>query len=372
MDKLQYTSDLYGKNVFSHFNTDGLPDGMADYHKKNFQKYFGLSEAQFKGLKVLDTGSGCGRQATVLALMGANVTGADLSPENVARGKRLKAHYKLDNLEFFQHDFMKPFGGQYDLVSAHNWVQHTENPAQVIQNLLSSLRVGGKIYLSVYLAGTFRFFIAQIAREILHPECQEMVKKLVKFHYPAGFSGFRNPDDICMEIILDDFFVPYCNTTTFDIFVRDFDKLGCRPLTKGPQIPGLPGIDSIYLRMAFEKEKNSSRTDLEFTGPMLDEFDTSFDYVKPSAELAKKVIAHFKRLDDPVLSCSFVLGLFRVRSETNRSNDGPWKHGILQSYLKSVLSDSLKEISMADTARAWKESEEQGLECPTPPGARYY
>ena len=372
MDKLKYTSDLYGKNVFKHFDTAGLPEGMVNYHKANFQKYFSLQEKDFKGLHVLDTGSGCGRQATVLALMGANVVAADLSADNVERGKKLKAHYKLNTIEFHQHDFMKPFGGKFDLVSAHDWVQHTENPAHVIKNLLSSLKVGGKLYLSVYLAGTFRFFIAQIAREILDPEWQDLTKKLVKFHYPTGFKQFNNPDDICMEHIFDDFFVPYCNTTTFDALIADLKKLNCRPVTTRSEIPGLDGIDSIYLRMAFEKLGDNIQGDLKFTGPMMDEFDAKPSHVKESVVLAKKAIEFFKTENDPVASCSFALGLFRVRAETSRSIDGPKKHKALQKYLKSVLSESLEEISMADTLQIWNEAGTNGSERPTPPGAIYY
>lgn len=372
MDKLKYTSDLYGKNIFKYFDTAGLPEGMVQYHKANFQKYFGLSEKGFKGLHVLDTGSGCGRQAIVLALMGANVAAADLSPDNVERGKRLKAHYKLNNIEFHQHDFMKPFGGSFDLVSAHNWVQHTENPSHVIKNLLSSLKVGGKLYLSVYLAGTFRFFIAQIAREILNPNWQDLMKKLVKFHYPTGFKPFNNPDDICMELIFDDFFAPYCNTTTFELLIADLEKLNCQPVTPKQEVPGLDGIDSIYLRMAFKKLGDTVQGGLKFTGPMMNEFDAAPDHLKESATLAKRVIRFFKTANDPVASCSFALGLFRVRAETSRSTDGPKKHKVLQKYLKSVLSESVEEISMADTARIWGERDRNGLECPTPPGAIYY
>jgi 2-polyprenyl-3-methyl-5-hydroxy-6-metoxy-1,4-benzoquinol methylase len=366
--KLKYTSDLYGKKIFKYFNTEGLADGMVKYHKSNFQKYFGLKEGEFKGLRILDTGTGTGRHAIVLALMGANVTAADLSPDNLMRANALKAYYGLENIEFIQHDFMKPFGGQFDLVSAHCWVQHTENPAYVIKNLVSSLKVGGRLYLSVYLAGTFRFFVAQVAREVLKPEWHGLAEKFVKYHFPTGFKQFNNPGDISMENMFDDFFVPYCNTTTYDLLMADMKKLDCLTITAKPQIPDLEGLDSTYLRMGFEKSGTNLKSGLKFTGPMMDEFISHLPHVKESAKLAKKAIALFKKRNDPTASVSFALGLFRVRAETNRSLDGKKKHAILQNYLKSVLSKELKEISVTDTMQIWDELAER----PIPPGQKYY
>ena len=47
---------------------------------------------------MLETGAGCGRHAIVLALLGANVIAADLSLENVEKGKQLKKYYNLSNV----------------------------------------------------------------------------------------------------------------------------------------------------------------------------------------------------------------------------------------------------------------------------------
>ncbi|GEM_PF-6581589 len=377
MDKLKYTSDLYGKGHFQYaIDRLELPKGFIDYHKNNYSKYFNLPQQEFKGLNVLETGSGCGRHAIVLALMGANVIAADLSFENVERGKQLKKYYNLSNVEFYQHDFMSPFKHktEFDLVSAHNWVQHTANPSLVIQNLLSSLKRDGKIYLSLYLAGTVRFFVAQIAREILKPEWYDLMKGLVKFHYPTGFKSFNNPDDICMEIIFDDFFVPYCNTVTYDILMHDMEQLNCKPITAKPSLGDIHGVDHIYLRMGFRKCGDPVPSGpLQYTGPV-DEFSESrIDHLNESIALSKKVIAHFRELNDPAASCSFCLGLFRVRAETSRDIDGSKKHKFLQAYLNSVLDNSVKGISLHyDTASLWEDADRNNAEPPTAPGAVFY
>lgn len=104
-----------------------LSDGFINYHKNNFSKYFKIPEEGFSGLKVLETGCGPGKHAVVLALMGANVTGVDLSAENIRRAEKLKEFYKLNNIYFIKGDLMRPFNdyGEFDLISSHNWIQHT-------------------------------------------------------------------------------------------------------------------------------------------------------------------------------------------------------------------------------------------------------
>ncbi len=377
MDKLKYTSDLYGKGHFKYaIDNLKLPEGFVAYHKNNYSKYFNLPQSEFKNLNVLETGAGCGRHAIVLALLGANVIATDLSPENIERGKELKKYYNLSNVQFYQHDFTAPFKSQieFDLVSAHNWVQHTENPSLVIWNLLSSLKKGGKIYLSLYLARTFRFFIAQIARGVLKLEWYDLMKEYVKFHFPTGFRGFNNPDDICMEIIFDDFFVPYCNTVTYEILMHDAELLNCKPITPKPPLGDTHGVDCIYLRMGFQKCGEASFSNsLQYTRE-IDEFSAPMpDHVKESAALSNKIISHFGKLNDPVAACSFCLGLFRVRAETSRTMDGFEKHKLLQSYLNSVLDNSVKSISLHyDTAGLWDEARKNNGELPAAPGAIFY
>ena len=247
-----FTVRLYGKDQFKYsIDTLKLPDGFVKYHKNNFCKYFKIPEEGFSGLRVLDTGCGPGKHAVVLALMGAKVTGVDLSEENIQRGEKLKEFYKLDNLNFVKVDLMNPFDGygEFDLISAHNWIQHTENPSIVLKNLISVLKMGGRLYLSTYHANTFRFFIAQIARNLLKKDHYDLMKTLVKFHYPTGFREFNNPDDICMETIFDDFFVPYCHATTYDIVLEDAKKLGCIAITQRPELKEIYDIENVPLEL---------------------------------------------------------------------------------------------------------------------------
>ncbi|MFC1521619.1 class I SAM-dependent methyltransferase [Elusimicrobiota bacterium] len=156
---------------------------------------------------MLKTECGPGKHAAVLRIMDADVAAMDLSRENIARAKQLRKSYELNNMKFKRHDLMTPFAStEFDLISAHNWMQHSRNPSVAMHNLVSVLKIGGKFYLSLYHAKTFRFFIAQIARSILTQKHYPLMRRLVRYHFPAGFREFNNPDDIYMANIFDDFF----------------------------------------------------------------------------------------------------------------------------------------------------------------------
>lgn len=349
INDLNFTAQLYGEGQFKYSIDDPrLPEGFITYHKKNFCTYFSIEESHFNKYEVLDTGCGPGKHAIVLALMGANVTACDLSNDNLIKAKALKRFYGLNNINFYQYDLMKPFtlGDSFDLVSAHNWMQHTETPSLVFVNLINSMKIGGKIYLSLYLAGTFRFFITQIARSILKRGDYQLGREMVKYFFPLGFKGFNNPDDICMENIFDDFFVPYCNTTTYETVLSDAEKSGCKLLSNIPDSSLLHNEDNLPLRVTFEKVTNTvAHHSLDFNKP-IDEFvSPKSREIEISIALASKAIEYFSHIDNPIMRVSFAMGLYRVRAETCNIRDSKLKHDRLRQYLELTLDHSSKAIS---------------------------
>jgi len=358
----EFTTMLYGKNQFQYsVDKIELPVGFIKYHKTNFSNHFKLKESNFKGKKILETGCGPGKHAVVLSLMGANVTAVDLSLDNIQKGEKLKKFYNLSNLSFIQHDLMKPldYKNKFDLISSHNWIQHTENPSTVLKNLVSNLKKkgGGRLYISTYHANTFRFFITQIARIMLKREYYELMYNLVKFHFPTGFKEFNNPDDIYLENIFDDFFVPYCHATTYDIVINDAKKLGLVPITEIPDLKQLYSLDNIPLRIGLEKKeyKDFTKRRFKFTRPV-DEFAAKVpSYISESIKLSKKTIKYLNKLDNACINCSFCLGLYRIRAQTCKMDNPKEKHQILQQYLEATLLNSTKSISsIYDTAKMYE------------------
>jgi SAM-dependent methyltransferase len=89
------------------------------YHKLYFERDEQEAEAfirklvshlQIKpGSRVLDVACGRGRHSKILASMGFDVTGIDLSPNSIEYAKQ----FETDNLQFFIHDMRLPFWGNY-------------------------------------------------------------------------------------------------------------------------------------------------------------------------------------------------------------------------------------------------------------------
>jgi 2-polyprenyl-3-methyl-5-hydroxy-6-metoxy-1,4-benzoquinol methylase len=346
---LRFTQKLYGQGQFRYsVDNPELPAGFVRYHKANFAKYFSLDEAEFKGRNTLDTGCGPGKHAMILALMGAQVTATDLTSLNLEKAAVLKEHYGLDNITFRQHDSMHPvtFGAPYDLVSAHNWIQHAESPALVLKNLTAATRVGGRIYLSAYRAGTFRFFITQIARNLLGQSRYERMRVLLRYAFPTGFKEFDNPEDIYMENILDDFFVPNCHSTTYGVVLHDAELIGLRPISEIPADEGLAGLDNVPLRVGLEKveEREADPAELDWTAPV-DEFAVDDPVLLRSAELAREVSSTLAVRGDDSELCCFCLGLYRLRAQLNKATDVEYRHLVLQDYLETALDPGLKRIS---------------------------
>ena len=350
--KLDFTKFVYGDKQFQYANkAEYLPEGFIQYHKDNFKKYFGLNESEFINKNVLDTGVGAGKHAAVLALMGANVLGIDLTEKNIEKANDLKNKLNLNNLDFKVGNLMEPIDSDsnFDLISAHNWMQHAENPSKVMENLVNKLELNGKLYLSLYQGNTFRFLIAQIARNVLIQEDYNTCESLVRFHFPGGFQQFNNYLDIYLENIFDDFFVPYCNTTSYRVILDDAEKMGLKPITNLPKKNMIYDVDNLALRIGFIKikEKDYKNVNLKFT-TFINEFDADEPQLKDIHDLINLNINYFKNSNDQYEKCSFCLGLYRVRAEVNKFTDIEKRFKHLKSYLEQSLDTSHWSIAAAN------------------------
>lgn len=84
----------------------------VDHDEKEAQAFIHklVSRLELKpGSRVVDVACGRGRHSVILAAMGFDVTGIDLSPSNIEYAKQ----FERDNLQFFVHDMRLPFWGNY-------------------------------------------------------------------------------------------------------------------------------------------------------------------------------------------------------------------------------------------------------------------
>lgn len=106
--------------------------------------------------KLFDVACGSGRYSKVLASMGFEVTGIDISFEAIAKAKK----YETDNLEFFQHDMRLPFRINYfdaafNFFTSFGYFRTEREHTDAIRTIAGSLKLNGLLvfdYLNVHYA----------------------------------------------------------------------------------------------------------------------------------------------------------------------------------------------------------------------------
>lgn len=108
-----------------------------------------LEEIGAAPCRVLDIGCGAGFLANALAQAGHEVTGVDLSEPSLAVARR---HDRTGRVRYLRADALDlPFQpGQFDVVCAMDFLEHIEDPAQLIRSVSGLLRPGGKFFFHTF------------------------------------------------------------------------------------------------------------------------------------------------------------------------------------------------------------------------------
>ena len=333
---------IYGEFLHEYSVKKKISLGQIRYHKKNFQNYFKLNQDKLRNKSILDTGSGPGIHSAILCMLGLKVTAVDLSKKNILKVKKIKNTYNFKNLNYKLHDLSKPlkFREKFDLISCHNWIQHTPNPYLILKNLSKNLKVGGRIYISCYQTFVFRCFIAKICRSILSVKHFDKMKLICLNLFPFGFKTYKNYDHAQFGLMFDDFFTPFFKTISYQELKRDFESLGFKLITKIPKFKDLKVEHMPYVRMGFQKVQNNFnmnyRPNFSKSG---DNFTLSKNKISnTSINLAKKVINKFKsKKSSDIEKILFCASLFDLSSRF--SNDKSYeKYKYLNSFLDRVLN----------------------------------
>ena len=138
---------------------------MGDIHDEVVAKYYGCGLTipnQLEGLRILDLGSGSGRDCYIAAkLVGENgsVVGIDMTAEQLAvANKHLDYHrdkygYKKSNVQFIKGniDHLEELGlapNSFDLIISNCVINLATNKRKVLQDAFKLLKKGGEMYFS--------------------------------------------------------------------------------------------------------------------------------------------------------------------------------------------------------------------------------
>lgn len=108
------------------------------------------------GSRMLDIACGKGRHCKILASLGFQVTGLDISPDNIEYARQFESR----NLEFYIHDMRLPFRGRYydfvfNFFTSFGYFRTRREHDAAIRMVARALRPGGKFvidYLNVHYA----------------------------------------------------------------------------------------------------------------------------------------------------------------------------------------------------------------------------
>lgn len=125
--------------------------------------------AVLKGARVVDVGCGGGLLSEAMASAGADVVGIDLAPAvlEVARLHLLESGLKVDYRETGAEALAQAVGGQFDVVTCLEMLEHVPDPASVIRACADLLRPGGRLFVSTLNRTPRSFATAIVGAEYL-------------------------------------------------------------------------------------------------------------------------------------------------------------------------------------------------------------
>jgi 2-polyprenyl-6-hydroxyphenyl methylase/3-demethylubiquinone-9 3-methyltransferase len=104
------------------------------------------SRTPLEGKTALDVGCGAGLLAEPLARLGAKVTGIDASPDVIAVARQ---HAETMGLEIdYRAGDIQALGGQFDLITCMEVIEHVAEPATFVQALAKRLAPNGLLVMS--------------------------------------------------------------------------------------------------------------------------------------------------------------------------------------------------------------------------------
>lgn len=192
-------------------------EALAAVHDEVLMKYYGCGLAipdQLDGCRVLDLGSGSGRDVYVVSkLVGesGSVVGVDMTPEQLDVARRHEEHHRQQwgyaraNTEFLdghiEHlDALGLADDDFDIIISNCVINLATDKAAVLREAWRTLKPGGELYFSDIYADR-RIPEALIDDPELYGECLSGALYWNDFHNLAKACGFADPRIVSSETL---------------------------------------------------------------------------------------------------------------------------------------------------------------------------
>lgn len=161
-------------------------------------------DTELEGLRVVDIGCGGGILTESMARRGAEAIGIDLGMENLKAASVHAEQCGLSQTLRYEHvaaeDFATQHGGQFDVVTCMEMLEHVPDPAAIVQACFDLLKPGGVCVLSTINRNPKSYLFAIIGAEYVLRLLDRGTHDYAKFITPAELdkmaisAGFNRQD----------------------------------------------------------------------------------------------------------------------------------------------------------------------------------
>jgi len=133
----EFSQHEYKGGVYrAYFEMEHLKKNTAE-HRLNYIRHYGKTEG-----KLLDVGCSVGFFLEVAQDFGFCVEGVELSAEAISMAKD-SVKDKISHADANEH--IRKFGASYEVVTAYDIIEHTQNPKEFLNGLFNALVQGGVV-----------------------------------------------------------------------------------------------------------------------------------------------------------------------------------------------------------------------------------
>jgi 2-polyprenyl-6-hydroxyphenyl methylase/3-demethylubiquinone-9 3-methyltransferase len=149
--------------------------------------YIDQHSGGLRGKKVIDVGCGGGILAESMAIRGADVTGIDMgeTPLSVARLHSLETGVELDYQQITVEEMAEKHGGEYDVVTCMEMLEHVPAPESVIEACAKLAKPGGQLFFSTINRNPKSFLLAIVGAEYILNMLPKGTHEFNKFIRPS-------------------------------------------------------------------------------------------------------------------------------------------------------------------------------------------